>query len=85
MNVSTPQGGRSTGLLGYTPFLDPLQLNDYWLALLPLLVVIIATVYKAIKIEDLSKLPMQVALLSAQIIVFMVLTGAALWVLSEIF
>ncbi len=71
-------------VLAYVPFLDPLRLHGYWWVLLPLLVIAIATVYKAIKLEDLARLPRQVAVLSAQIIVFMVLTAVALWLLSEV-
>lgn len=69
----------------YTPFLQPLPAGIHWIVLLALLVVIIATVYKAIKIEDLSLLPKQVAVMSTQILTFMILAAAALWLLSLLF
>jgi len=72
-----------TQLIAYTPFLDPLAVGDFWLLLLAPLVLTIAIVYKTIKLEDLSQLPRQAAWLSVQIVCFMVLAAAALWVLTE--
>jgi hypothetical protein len=68
---------------GYRPFLDPLAVDDEWLLLLIPLVVVISVVYKTIKLEDLSRLPRQAALLSAQIIAFMAAAAAVLWGLTE--
>ena len=71
--------------LAYIPFLEPLDLSDgVLLFLLIPLVVIITTVYKAIKLEDLSQLPRQALWLSLQIVVFMILMAAVLWLLSEL-
>ena len=69
----------------YVPFLQPLPVSMHWFILLALLVVIIATVYKAIKIEDLSVLPKQVAMMSAQILTFMILAATVLWLVSLLF
>lgn len=69
----------------YVPFLQPLPVSTHWFVLLALLVVVIATVYKAIKIEDLSVLPKQVTIMSAQILTFMILAAAALWLVSLLF
>ena len=71
------------GSIGYTPFLDPLAVGEFWLLLLVPLVLAIAIVYKAIKLEDLSQLPRQVTWLSLQIVCFMVLAAAILWLLTE--
>jgi hypothetical protein len=68
----------------YRPFLDPLPLDTYWLLLLPPLAIAIAVVYKTIKLEDLSQIPSQAAFLAAQIVAFMVLAAAALWLLTEL-
>ena len=65
-------------------FTEPLPLDDYWLWLLIPLVVVISIVYKTIKLRDLSKLPAQAASLAAQIVVFMILAAAALWLISEL-
>lgn len=70
--------------LAYKPFLDPLPLDRWWLALLPPLVLAIAIVYKTIKLDDLSQLPRQVLRLSAQILCVMALAAAGLWLLTEI-
>ena len=72
-----------TGQLAYRPFLEPIHIGDQWFWMLVFLVGIIATVYKTIKLDDLSKLPKQAAVLSIQIVVFMILTAVVLWMLSE--
>jgi hypothetical protein len=71
-------------LLAYTPFLDPLPLDGQWLLLLIPLAIAIALVYKTIKLPHLVQLPRQTAVLAAQILVFMVLAAAVIWLLSEI-
>ena len=73
-----------TMLAHYRPFLDPLPLDTYWLLLLPPLVLAIAVIYKAIKIDDLSQLPRQAIFLAGQIIAFMVLAAALLWLITEL-
>lgn len=70
--------------LAYTPFLDPLDLDEYWLWLLLPLVFLIAVVYKAIKLNDMVKVPKQAVLLTVQIVAVMILAAASLWLLSEI-
>jgi len=71
--------------LAYVPFRDPLPLHDYWMWLLFPLVVGVAVVYKAIKLDDLSMLPKQAAWLTMQIVVFMILAATALWAVTEMF
>jgi hypothetical protein len=68
--------------LAYRPFLDPLPLDRYWLWLLPPLAIVVAIVYKAIKLPDLSNLPRQASVLAAQIVAFMILAAIALWLLN---
>lgn len=70
-------------ILAFRPFLEPLPIDDYWLWFLLPLVVAIAVVYKAIKLDDLRRLPAQAAFLAAQIVAFMILAAAALWLLTE--
>jgi len=74
-----------TTTLAYVPFRDPLPLDTYWLLLLPPLVLAIALVYKTIKLDDLSLLPRQALFLSGQILAFMTLAAAAIWLITEIF
>ncbi len=68
--------------LAYRPFLDPLPLDTYWLMLLPPLAIVIAIVYKTIKLHDLADLPKQATFLAAQIIAFMILAAVLLWVIT---
>lgn len=65
-------------------FLEPMPLDDYWLLLLGPLAIAVAVVYKTIKLDDLAKLPRQAAYLAAQILIFMVLAAAALWLATEL-
>ncbi len=70
--------------LGYRPFIDPLNLHTYWLLTLPALAVAIALIYKTIKLDDLKDLPRETAALSGQIVLFMVVAAAVLWLVTEI-
>ena len=78
--MTTPPGTT----LAFKLFYQPLPLDSYWLPLLLPLVLAISVVYKAIKLEDLRRLPRQAVLLSAQIITFMVLAAATLWLITEL-
>lgn len=72
---------RTSNILAYRPFLDPAPIDRYWLWLLPPLILVIALVYRTIKAKELSTLPRSVGYLAFQISVFMLLAGAALWLL----
>ena len=71
-------------LLAYRPFLDSLPIDPYWLGTLLPLVLAIAVVYKALRLDDLATLPRQVLSLTVQIVAFMALAAAALWLVSEL-
>ncbi len=71
-------------LLAYTPFLQPLDVDAYWLWFIAPLALAIAIVYKTIKLRDLTALPRQSAMLACQIVFLMALAAAVLWVLTEI-
>lgn len=68
--------------LGYRPLLDPIPVDDYWLVLLAPLVLAISVVYKAIKLDDLAQLPRQAIHLAGQIVAFMIMAAAALWLMG---
>lgn len=70
--------------LVYRPFLDPLPIAPYWLMLMPPMAIAVAVVYKTVRVHNLADLPRQATVLSLQIIVFMVLAAAALWLLTEL-
>jgi len=72
------------GTLAYIPFLDPLPLDAWWLLLMLPLTLAISVVYKTIKLDDLDRLPRQALILWGQIVVFMVLAAAGLWLLTEV-
>ncbi len=69
----------------YRPFLAPLPIDRWWLLMLAPLVLGVAVVYKALKTDDLAKLPRASVALAAQIAGFMALAAVGLWLLSEWF
>lgn len=73
-----------TTALAFRLFLEPMPLDDYWLVLLVPLAIVIAVVYKTIKLDDLTQLPRQAVYLATQILLFMVLAAAALWLVTEL-
>jgi len=72
------------GTLGFRPFFEPLPIDLYWMLLLIPMVVAISVVYKTIKTDRLRKIPRESAVLAAQIVAFMALAAAALWLLTEL-
>lgn len=63
-------------MLGYTPFLDPIDANSVWWALLVPLAVLIAVVYKALRLVTLKGYAWRVVAMAMQIVVAMLLLGA---------
>ena len=74
----------SSRSVAYTPFLHPLDIDRYWLGLLIPLALSISIVYKTIKLDEPSQLPRQITIMTAQIISFMVVAAAVLWLVSEL-
>ena len=73
-------------LLGYVPLLDPIPEGatpPWWLVMI-LLTVLISMAYKAIKLPKLADLPRQTLVMSVQIIAFMVVAAALIWLLTEV-
>jgi len=64
--------------LAYRPILEPLPLADYWMAMAIPLAMAVAAVYKAIRLHDLSRLPIQIARLTFQIIILMIAAAVLL-------
>lgn len=71
-------------LLAFRPFLDPVPIDQYWMLMLLPMVIAIAVVYKTIKTDRLEKIPREATVLAAQIIAFMIMAAAALWMLTEL-
>ena len=70
--------------LAYRPFLDPIELDTWWLLLMPPLIIAVSVVYKAIKLREMEQVGRQALFLSIQIFVFMVLAAGVLWLLTEL-
>ena len=70
--------------LAYRPFLEPIPLEGFWLLLLVPLILAVAIIYKSVKIENMALLPRQVVMMAAQILAFMVMAAAALWLVVEL-
>jgi hypothetical protein len=70
-------------LAAWRPFLDPLNLHQYWWAFLLPLAVGVSFTYKTVRVANLSDLPRQVIIMSAQIILGMILLGAAAFCFLE--
>ncbi len=70
--------------LAFRPFLEPLPIDRYWMLLLIPLVAGISVTYKAVKVDKLSKLPRESTVLALQIIAFMIMAAAGLWLITEL-
>ncbi|MAC19174.1 MAG: hypothetical protein CMJ23_05740 [Phycisphaerae bacterium] len=56
-------------MLGWTPLIDPMPgIQANWLWLLPILVLGIAMMYKAIRVSDLARWPREVATMTIQVL-----------------
>jgi len=73
-----------TGLLAaWRPFLDPLNLHQYWWAFLFPLELMISVVYNAVRAETPADWARQTVVMTAQIILAMILLGAAAFCFLE--
>jgi hypothetical protein len=69
----------SSLFIAWVPLLEPMGVDEYWVLLLLPLVIGISVVYKAIRMENLTRLPRQAMYMSAQILVFLTAAAAILW------
>ncbi len=65
----------------FRPFIDPIELHQWWFALLIPMAVMVSMTYKAIRKQTLERYWRDVMLMSAQIVVGMIALGAATYVL----
>lgn len=56
----------------YTPFIDPLNLHALWYLLLLPLALLTAVAYKAVRTRDMSRYPVEVLVMAAQILLGMI-------------
>jgi hypothetical protein len=64
-------------LLAYRPFIDPINLHDWWFLLLGPMALGISIAYKAVRMLDLKDYVRQVVLMTVQIILGMIGLGIA--------
>jgi len=70
-------------LAAWRPFLDPLNLHAYWWAFLFPLALLISVVYKAVRSPTPGAWARESAIMTAQIILAMILLGAAAFCFLE--
>ncbi|MBY0313482.1 MAG: hypothetical protein K2W85_15565 [Phycisphaerales bacterium] len=69
----------------YRPFIDPVQIDGYWWMFLPLMALLIALVYKAVKHANLKTYWWAVAKMTLEIVAGMVLLGVTSYLVVEVF
>jgi hypothetical protein len=70
-------------VLGWRPFLDPLNFHSYWWAFLVPLSFLISVTYRAVRMRDLTGYWRAVGVMTAQIIIAMIALGAAAFIFVE--
>jgi hypothetical protein len=65
----------------YRPFIDPLNLHEWWFLLLIPMAFLVAMTYKAIRLATLDQYWKHVLIMTAQIIVGMIALGATTYML----
>jgi hypothetical protein len=72
-------------LLAWRPFLDPVNaLHDVWWLLLLPMAILVSIIYKALRIPDLRRLPLEATMLTGQIVFGMLGLGLAIHIIAEI-
>lgn len=69
--------------LAYTPFIDPINIHQYWYLLLLPVAFFVSLAYKACRVEPLSDLAKEVAVMTVQIVIVMILLGVASFLFVE--
>lgn len=65
----------------FRPFLDPIELHQWWFLLLVPMAFLVAMTYKAVRLRTLEKYWRQVLLMTSQIVIGMIALGAATYLL----
>lgn len=68
-----------TGLLGYVPFLDPMNVESWWYLTLIPLALGVAVAYKGVRVKDFNGYWKQVLVMTAQIVLLIVALGVGLY------
>ena len=67
----------------WVPFKEPLEIYDTWMWFIFPLTIIIALVYKTLKVENLNQLLPQTLRLTGAMLLFMVAAASILWGVTE--
>lgn len=70
-------------VIGYIPFVDPIDAHRWWFLLLIPMAIGVSMVYKAVRMRTLNRYWRHVAGMSASIIMGIILLGAATYVVIE--
>ncbi|MCC6321811.1 MAG: hypothetical protein IT438_10310 [Phycisphaerales bacterium] len=67
--------------LPWRPFIDPINVHESWFLLLVPMAFGVAVVYKAVRMQELNRYWMHVIYMTAQIVIAMILLGAATYLI----
>ncbi|GIW74316.1 MAG: hypothetical protein KatS3mg103_0838 [Phycisphaerales bacterium] len=70
----------ATMVLAWRPFLDPIDAHRWWFLLILPVAVLVSLSWKAVRIEDLRRLPRAVAVMTVQVVLAMLGLGLAAYV-----
>lgn len=65
----------------FRPFLDPIELHEWWFLLLVPMALLVSMTYKAVRLQSLERYWRHVLLMLVQIVVGMIALGAATYLL----
>jgi uncharacterized membrane protein len=72
-------------ILAWTPFLHPMPgVQAHWLWLLPILILGIAMMYKAIRVDSLDRWPREVAMMVGQVVLAFIGLAVGLFLLVQV-
>lgn len=75
---------RSVEGLSYRPFIDPMPWNDaYWILTIVPLSLAVAVVYRSVRTDDMSQVPRQAVIFTAQIVGSMVAVALIVWAITK--
>lgn len=66
--------------LAWRPFIDPIDAHQWWFLLLLPIAVLVSVAWKAVRIDDIRRLPRHVSVMTVQVILAMLGLGLAAYV-----
>lgn len=67
-------------VLGWRPFLDPMDAHAWWFLLLLPIAFLVSLAWKAVRVDDIKRLPRPTVVMTAQVILAMLGLGLAAFV-----